>query len=349
MKNWTKTLIRPEQSIRAALQTINDSALQIALVVDDKMKLLGTVTDGDVRRGILRGLSLEHPVKDVMNPNPVVAHSEVSHEDIVTLMRSKKLRHIPIVDKHGRIVDLFMLDEVMYPSLKENFVVIMAGGLGTRLRPLTENVPKPMLDVGGKPLLETIIQSVSQYGFKNFYLAVNYKKEMIMDYFGDGKRFGVNICYLEEEQPLGTAGALSLLPQKPTQPFIVMNGDLLTKIHFAQLLDFHREHQAIGTMCVRSYEYQVPYGVVRFNNYRFEMIEEKPVYRYFVNAGIYVLDPKALEWIPGQTFFDMPDLFQILSKTHHHVAVFPIREYWLDIGRIDDYVRARKEYGGLYA
>jgi len=341
-------LIRPEQSIRAALQTINDSALQIALVVDDKMKLLGTVTDGDVRRGILRGLSLEHPVKDVMNSNPVVVTDDKSQEDIIALMRHKKLRHIPVVDKYGRLVELFMLEELMYPSVKENPVIIMVGGMGTRLRPLTETIPKPMLDVGGKPLLETIIRNVSQYGFRNFYLAVNYKKEMIMDYFGDGERFGVNINYLEEERPLGTAGALSLLPQKPTQPFIVMNGDLLTKVHFAQLLDFHLEHQAIATMCVRGYEYQVPYGVVKFENYRFQSIEEKPVHRYFVNAGIYVLDPLALEWIPAQSFVDMPDLFQTLATTSHYVAVFPVREYWLDIGRMDDYMRAQEEYGGIY-
>lgn len=348
MKDWTKTLIRPEQSIREAIQTINDSAIQIALVVDEHMRLLGTVTDGDVRRGILRGLSLDHPVSEVMNVNPVFVREGMTQDTIFTLMKEKKLRHIPVVDDKLRLVDLKIFEEMMFPPEKDNWVVIMAGGMGTRLRPLTEKVPKPMLEVGGKPLLETIIVNVSQQGFRRFFLAVNYRAEMIKDYFGDGSRFGVEIRYLEEEQPLGTAGALSLLPKKPVHPIIVMNGDLLTKINYSHLLQFHHDHQAVATMCVRGYEYQVPYGVVKFDQYRFVAMEEKPVQRFFINAGIYVLAPSVLASIPEGSFLDMTDLFQKISLEGQRAIVFPIQEYWLDIGRLEDYARANEEYGEMF-
>ncbi len=348
MKDWTKTLIRPEQSIRDAIQTINDSAIQIALVVGEHMRLLGTVTDGDVRRGILRGLSLDHPVSEVMNSHPVFVREGMPQDAILALMKKKKLRHIPIVDDKLRLVDLRIFEELMFPPEKDNWVVIMAGGMGTRLRPLTEKVPKPMLEVGGKPLLETIIFNVSQQGFRRFFLAVNYRAEMIKDYFGDGSRFGVEIRYLEEEQPLGTAGALSLLPENPEHPLIVMNGDLLTKINYNHLLQFHHDHEAVATMCVRGYEYQVPYGVVKFDQYRFLAMEEKPVQRFFINAGIYVLAPTVLESIPARSFFDMTDLFQRISLEGRRAIVFPIQEYWLDIGRLEDYARANEEYGEMF-
>jgi NDP-sugar pyrophosphorylase family protein len=228
--------------------------------------------------------------------------------------------------------------------MRDNWVVLMAGGLGSRLRPLTDECPKPMLRVGNKPLLETIIETFIEQGFRRFFISVNYMADTIKEYFGDGSRWGAEIQYLEETSRLGTAGALSLLPEKPQAPLLVMNGDLLTKINFRQLLDFHREHHAQGTMCVREYEFQVPYGVVKMDHHRITGFEEKPIQRYFVNAGIYVLEPQALQHIPHGVFFDMPSLFQTLMADRQEAVVFPIREYWLDIGHMADYDRANGEF-----
>jgi NDP-sugar pyrophosphorylase family protein len=227
-------------------------------------------------------------------------------------------------------------------------VVIMAGGLGTRLTPITDEKSKPMVHVGPRPILETILDNCREHGFKNFYLSVNYKADMVKDYFGDGSRWDVSIRYLEESQRLGTAGPLSLLPKRPVKPFLVMNGDLLTKINLRQLLDFHAEHTAKATICVREYDFQVPYGVVRIKDHYVLSVDEKPVHRFFVNAGIYALDPDTLDLIPSDTLFDMTSLFQRLIEKSYQTAAFPIREYWLDIGRLNDLERAQVDYDGLF-
>lgn len=220
----------------------------------------------------------------------------------------------------------------------------MAGGLGRRLQPLTNECPKPLLKVGGKPILEIILENFVEQGFNRFHIAVNYKAEMIESYFGNGSRWGIDLSYLREHERMGTAGALSLLPGGLTQPLIVMNGDLLTRINFRQLLSFHAEHHAQATMCVRDYDFQIPYGVVKIEKHRLTGIEEKPVHHCFVSAGIYVLQPDVISLIPRNTFFDMPDLFAEMIRQQKETAVFPIREYWLDIGRMDDFERAVGEY-----
>lgn len=346
--DWRELLVSPQMPILHTLEIIDKSARQIALVADENDRLLGTVTDGDIRRGLLKGRALQDPISLIMNSFPTVASPYETRENILALMKIKKIHQIPIVDEDGKIVHVEVLNELLRPIKKDNWVVLMAGGLGTRLHPLTHDCPKPLLPVGNKPLLETILQSFIDQGFHRFYISVKYKAEMIQEHFGDGSNWGISIQYLQEKESLGTAGALSLLPEKPSEPFFVMNGDLLTKVNFEQLLDFHKTYQAQATMCVREYDHQIPYGVVRLDKYRLTSIEEKPTQRFFVNAGIYVLSPDAVEKIPHNQYFDMPSLFDHLVKNQQQTIAFPIREYWLDIGRMADFERANMEFAEVF-
>jgi NDP-sugar pyrophosphorylase family protein len=314
-------------------------------VVDEHDVLLGTVTDGDIRRGLLSRLSILDPVIKVMNANPRTAKPSDQAETMADALTNAKLRQMPIIGSHRRVVGLFTLDDWNARRQPlDNWVVLMAGGLGTRLRPLTENTPKPLLKVGDKPLLETLLEMLVRSGFYRFYISVNYKAEQVKAAIGDGKRFDAEIRYLEENERLGTAGALSLIPERPVDPILVMNGDVLSKINFRSLLDFHQEQGAEATMCVREYEFQVPFGVVRTKDLRITGIDEKPVKRFFVNAGIYVLEPTALDLIPAGAHFDMPQLFDALNEANRPAAAFPIHEYWMDIGRMDDLERANDEF-----
>lgn len=349
MEKWKKVLLSPNTTIIKTMEIIDQSSLQFALVVDNERRLLGTVTDGDIRRGILNGFSLDNAIEYVMNRNPLYELEGESHYYYRGILDQKSLKQLPIVNYEKKVCQIVFSDEFDQVSQKENTVVLMAGGLGTRLRPLTEDMPKPMLTIGDKPILETIIESFKSHGFSNFILSVNYKKEIIKDYFQDGRYLGVNISYIDEEKRLGTAGALSLLKEKqPEQPFFVMNGDLLTKINYEQLLEFHNETESFGTMCVREYEYQIPYGVIETKENQLLSIQEKPVHKSFVNAGIYVLNPEALQYVPSNTCYDMPELFNTIMSGKKTVSAFPLREYWMDIGRIDDYERANGEFSEVF-
>ncbi len=308
------------------------------------MRLRGVLSDGDVRRSILNGIDLDGPVSKAMNPYPKTGSVHTPRAEVLAMMRRFTFHHLPLIDDKGRLDGLAMLDDYMGVVARDNWVVLMVGGLGSRLRPLTDDCPKPMLQVGGKPILEGILESFLEQGFRRFFLSVNYKAEVIKDYFGDGERWGARIEYLHETERLGTAGALSLLPEKPTAPLFVMNGDLITKANFAAMLDFHEEHHAAATMAVREYDLQVPYGVVKVDGVNITGIEEKPVHRFFVNAGIYVLSSEVLEIIPERSFFDMPSLFQRMGNFGRKSAAYPLREYWLDIGRIEEYERAQREW-----
>jgi dTDP-glucose pyrophosphorylase len=327
-----------------AIRVIDLSSLQIALVVDGDNRLCGTVTDGDIRRGILKNISMESPVLQIMNQNPIYARLNDGLENILALMQLKELRHMPIVDESGCVVGVEILEDLVRMHEKENWVILMAGGEGNRLRPITEDCPKPLIKVGNKPILETILENFIEYGFRRFYISVHYKAEMVREYFRNGSRWGVEIRYLNEDRAMGTAGALSLIPEKPGQPILVMNGDLLTKINFQQLLDFHIENQSQATMCVREYDIQVPFGVVTMERHRLLSVEEKPIQRCFVSAGIYVLEPQILDLVPQDSYYDMPELFTKVIANGLEAAAFPIREYWLDIGRIDELERAKIEY-----
>lgn len=349
MNRWKEVLISPDTTIIKAIETIDAGSLQIALVVDGANKLLGTVSDGDVRRAILKGISLDSPVSEIMFAKPTIANCHESRETILATMRTRQLRQIPLVDQSGIVVGLDVWDELISIPERDNIVVFMAGGLGSRLGELTKDCPKPLLRVGDKPVLETILENCLEYGFKHFYISVNYKAEMVKDYFGDGSRWGITIRYLEETKRLGTAGALGLLPEAPAVPLLVMNADVLTKINFKHLMDFHEGHKSVGTMCVREYEFQVPFGVVQVDNHRLKKIQEKPIHRFFVNAGIYVLNPEAVALVPNNEYFDMPTLFDGLLQLQHETAVFPIHEYWLDIGRADDFEKANGDYSEVFS
>jgi len=348
MQSYKKILLTKNATIKEALEVIDKGAIRIAIVLDEDEKVVGTLSDGDVRRGLLSGLSLDSSIENLYYKEPTVANINDPKELIVQKALSKQIYQIPIVDNDGHLVKIEELSKLLKVTAKHNRVILMAGGLGTRLRPLTEDIPKPLLKVGNKPILETIIENFAKYGFVNITISVNYKADMIKEYFGDGSKFGVNIDYIEEMKRLGTAGALSLIKERPQEPFLVMNADLLTNVNFEHLLDFHMVEHAIATMCVRKYDYQVPYGVIELDESKIISIEEKPVHEFFVNAGIYTLSPQVFEYIPKDEFYDMPTLFEdILSKELKAVS-FPIHEYWLDIGRMSDFEKAQNEYGDIF-
>lgn len=344
MKDWKQIVVSPETTLRDAIVRIDSSGLQLALVLDRDGRLLGVLSDGDVRRAILRGCDLATPTSNMMNRYPTTAPSTTSSSELLAMMRRKVLHHVPLLNDAMQVVGLAMLDELAGVVNQPNWVVLMAGGLGSRLMPLTEDCPKPMLQVGGKPVLESILESFSEQGFRKFFLSVNYLAHAIRDHFGDGSKWGVDISYLNEDKRLGTAGALSLMPERPSEPLVVMNGDLLTRVRFDNMLNFHTEHGAAATMAVREYDFQVPYGVVQLNGSNIAAIEEKPVHRFFVNAGIYTLSPEVFEHIPHDTFFDMPTLFERVLAAGHPTSAFPLREYWLDIGRLEEFERAQQEW-----
>ncbi|MCG3703942.1 nucleotidyltransferase family protein [Aliarcobacter butzleri] len=348
MRNIDNIKLNINSTIKEALKIIDNGALQIALVVDENDILIGTLTDGDIRRGLLKGLDLNSSIESIIFKMPTIAKISDTKEEILKMALSKKLHQIPIVDEKGRILGIQEIEELIKPKNKTNKVILMVGGLGTRLRPLTETTPKPMLKVGNKPILQTIVEKFAEYGYTNIIMCVNYKSHMIQDYFGDGKEFGVNIEYVLENQRMGTAGALSLLKDKPKEPFFVMNGDLLTNVNFEHLHNYHLSTNSIGTMCVREYDFQVPYGVVNIKDSKIISIEEKPTHKFFVSAGIYMLSPEVLEYIPENQFYDMPTLFEkIISKGKNTIS-FPLREYWLDIGRIEEYKKANEEYDEVF-
>lgn len=331
-------------TIRGAMAAIDKGARQIALVTDAEGRLLATITDGDIRRGLLRGVALDSPILEVMHTGFSFVTEAEGREVALRLMRVRGLRQMPIVDDAGRLIDLALADEAAGMVRRDTRVVLMAGGLGTRLRPLTETVPKPMLPVGGKPILELILRTFTEQGFHDFTIALNYKGEMIRDYFGDGRDFNARIDYLEENKRMGTAGALSLLKDRPESPFIVMNGDLLTTFPFEALVQFHHETDAVATMCAREYSMQVPYGVIEMEGTKLRGIVEKPTHSYYVNAGIYVLSPEALDYVEPDNWLDMPTLFERLISDAKTASVFPLPEYWIDIGRMEDLERARAEF-----
>ena len=348
MNDIEKIKIAATSTIEKSLSVINSGAVKIALVVDTDNKLLGTLSDGDIRRGLLRKKLLNETIEDVYFKNPITAKKGCSKEDLLHLCLVNGIAQVPIVDEDRKVIDLFIIDDGLQKKQHENHVVLMVGGLGTRLRPLTENTPKPMLKVGGKPILETIVKRFVEDGFTNITMCLGYKSNVIQDYFRDGSGFGANIDYIVEEKRMGTAGALTLLEKRLDNPFFVMNGDLLTDINFEKMLDFHVEHNSKATMCVREYDIEVPYGVVSTSNEDIVSIKEKPIHSFFVNAGIYLLDPKCINLIPSNEFYDMPSLFDALILNNDKTICFPLQEYWIDIGRISEYEQANVDFCKIF-
>jgi dTDP-glucose pyrophosphorylase len=348
MKKIENLLLPQTSNIYAAITKLDNNAAHIVLVIDNARKLLGTITDGDVRRGILRGIPLSESVIKIMNARPVVASVSESSDLIYARMRSNKIRQMPLLNQYGIVCGIEVLEDIVNYNKKDNIVVLMAGGASTRLRPLTNDCPKPLLPIGGKPILETTLEGLIECGFYQFYISINYLGNQIKSYFGDGSRWGISIQYLQESHQMGTAGSLSFLPKNMQLPLIVMNSDLLTKVDFNQLISFHKEQNASATMGVREFDHTVPYGVCKLENNFIVDIIEKPTYKFFINAGVYVLEPQILGLIPHNAYFDMPALFSLLIKLKHRAAAFPIREYWIDIGQHSDYERAHLEYDYVF-
>lgn len=342
--NWKNVLLKPTDSIRSALDVINKEALRVALIVDKEERLVGVVTDGDIRRAILAQMDLNSPISQVMNRTPVTANQMQSRSDILVLMKQRSVLSVPIVDAQNRLLGLETWEKTSAHRRYDNPVFIMAGGFGTRLKPLTDTCPKPMLKIGYKPMLEILIERFAKAGFHNIYISTHYLPEMITEYFGNGERWGVNIQYVYEVSPLGTGGALGLLPEDVADlPLIMINGDVLTTLDFERLLQYHTTSDAVATMCVRQYEYQIPYGVITGDGEVITEMVEKPIQSYFVNAGIYMLQPHLFKSVTKGQIIDMPTLLEQHIEQGETVRMLPIHEYWLDIGRIDDFQRAQSD------
>ena len=344
----TNFCILPHDTIRQAIASIDRNAKGIVLVTDAERHLLGTVTDGDIRRAILRGQPIDDPVQTLLTAKgelyqtPVTALAGTDPLALLRLMQERVIRQVPLLDEHGCVVDLATVDDLGPESDLPLQAVIMAGGFGTRLAPLTDDVPKPMLPVGGRPLMELIIQQLRQAGIHRVNISTHHMPEKIIGHFGDGGNFGVELRYIAEETPLGTGGALGIMPESP-EPLLVMNGDILTRMDFRAMLDYHREHAAMLTVAVRKIDVNVPYGVIEVNGPLVKSVVEKPVMSFFVNAGIYLLEPAAQRYVPPGQRFDMTDLIQALLNDQQAVACFPIHEYWLDIGQHLDYQQAQQD------
>ncbi len=342
-EHFRQSLLSYPATIQQAVECIDQAGVQIAVVVDARQRLIGTVTDGDVRRGLLRGLTLASSADEIIQRDPFVLPASMDRQAVVGLMQANRIHQIPVVDEDRRVIGLHVLDELTQPVRQPGRMVIMAGGKGTRLRPYTESCPKPMLPVAGRPMLEHIIEHARADGFERFTISLFYLGEMIREHFGDGSRWNVAIDYVEESTPLGTGGALSLLDPPPDAPFIVTNGDVLTDVRYSDILAYHQSHGAEATMAVRSHEWQHPFGVVHTDGVEIAGFDEKPVLRTHINAGIYVLGPAALTHLESCEHCDMPRLFERLQASHMRTIVYPMHEPWLDVGRPDDLERARSE------
>ena len=341
--NINKLLVSRESSIYEVLEVIQNGNAQIALVVDNQKKLLGTISDGDVRRSILKKGNLEINAELIMRRNFKFITVDEDNEEALKKMKKGKIFQLPVIDKNGILLDLLLLKDFLRIEEKKNNLVIMAGGKGMRLRPYTEKCPKPMLKINGKPILEIILEQCIEYGFRQFHFSVNYLKNQIIDYFGNGEKWDVNINYLIEKKPLGTAGSLQLLP-KQSRPFIVINGDLLTRLDLNRILNFHIENEADATLGVRNHVEKVPYGVVKVDGIRLLSFEEKPTFNHLVNAGVYVINPNLLDIIKVNSFLDMPNFLEIAKDKSHKINVYPIHEYWLDIGKPEFLKKAHSEW-----
>lgn len=347
MINWKEIIVVPTDSIRTTMLKIDSGSLRFAIVADEHGHLLGTITDGDIRRSLIAGSSLQENINGTFNSSPYIVNSKTNKSEIKTYLQEHSLLAVPIVDNNV-VVGVHTLESLNTTAniRKTNPVFIMAGGFGSRLRPLTNTCPKPMLNVGGKPMLERLIEQFKKHGFEKFYISTHYLPDIIKNYFGSGKEWGVDIEYVHEETPLGTGGALGLLPKdKITEPLLMINGDVLTKLNFDHLLASHNESDSIATMCVREYEYKIPYGVVESHYGKIVGFDEKPTYHFQVNAGIYVVEPELLSKLGHLEKIDMPTLLENNFSSGVHAAVF--YDYWLDIGKMDDFEKAQQDIKAL--
>lgn len=333
---WCRALLPSTATIKEAIYNLDQVAIKIVLVIDAEGKLEGTISDGDIRRGLLRGLQMSSQIAPVVHTNPIVVPPDMTRETVMQLMVANKIQQIPVVDEQRRVVGLHQWDQITIPQARANMMVIMAGGKGTRLRPHTDTCPKPLLPIAGKPMLEHIIENAKHEGFSKFIISINYLGEMIVDHFGSGERWDAHIDYVREDSPLGTAGALGLLAPIPTEPFVITNGDVITDIRYGELLEFHKRCNASATMAVRVHEWQNPFGVVQTNGVEIIGFEEKPVVRSHINAGVYALSPDVLGLLAPHVHCDMPTLFERAKAQGLQTVAYPMHEPWLDVGRPTD-------------
>jgi len=335
LEKFISNFINVSCTLDEVIEKINNNKQKILFVIDDNYKLLGSITDGDIRRSLLKKDNSIN-ASTIMNANPIFALEGTDNEELGILYSSKGIKHIPILDKENRITDVQVLEDSSRRNYK-NSVFLLAGGFGKRLYPLTKKVPKPLLNIGSKPILEKIIRKLISHGFSRFFISLHYKSNMIIDHLGDGSQWGIKIHYIIEEEPLGTAGSLTLIDRELKHPLIVMNADLLTTFDFESFLEFHNSNNVSASMCVRQYQFNVPFGVVHSNNEQVIRIEEKPVNNFLINAGIYLINPDVISNMTRGKYMDMPDLIQDLINNGKKVSSFPIYEYWLDIGTKDQY------------
>ena len=346
MKDFKKLFVQPDEFIQKAIEIIDNYKSKFVIVVNEKYELIGTITDGDVRRGLLKGYKLEDPVRSVMNKEPISINEHEPKKASLELMNKYRLSQLPIINKNKRVIGLRLLNELIHKKSqkKDNLVILMAGGLGKRLRPFTDHTPKPLIEINGKPILEIILENMIYEGFTNFFISINYMADKIIDYFGDGSKWQVSIEYLQEKEPLGTAGSLSLLNVVPNKPIIVLNSDLVTKASFQDMLEFHSQQENSElTMGLVEYDFEIPYGIVRLDDGKIVEMKEKPVQNFFVNAGIYIIEPRVLKEIPHNTYMDMTDVIRNIIDTSKKATAYPIREYWIDIGRLQDLKKANDD------
>lgn len=343
VENFSICVVPDSSTMKSVIENLTSSGRRLSLVVDQDYFLTGIVTDGDIRRSLLAGENLESPAHEFMNTNFASALEGTPLEKLKRLARSREVGHVPLVNLDGKLVGLYIDEPHSTVSVRDNTVVVMAGGKGLRLRPLTEGTPKPMLHVGGKPMVQHTIESLRSEGFANFVLAINYLGDQIEDYFGNGSEFGVRVSYLKETEPLGTGGALSLLDGDFRSPVILVNGDVLISARISEMLDFHLSCSADITVGVKVLETPIPFGVIELEGDRIVRLQEKPVYRDFINAGVYVLEPAVVKSVEREKRLDMPDLVsQWLGR--RHVVAYPLHEPWRDLGHLEDLESARKDF-----
>lgn len=343
-----KCIVPINSDIIQAVKVINSNNARTAIVIDTDGKAIGTITDGDVRRHIVNDGFLTDSVSIIMNKNFIYADVEMSNSHFVAMMRENNIRQIPVLNKSKELVKQYIYTNLFqYGKALDNTVVIMAGGKGTRLRPETLSNPKPLIKIDNVPMIEIVINNCKEYGFNKFIISVNYLKEQIIEFLGDGKRLDISIEYIEEEKPLGTAGALSLISKKLDKPFLMLNADVLTKVDFEQLLQHHVSQGSDLTLCTRHHLISIPFGVIELENGLVTKIKEKPELSSNVNAGIYFVEPGVIEEIEYNTYLDMPDLVNVLLSKNKQVSAFPIHEYWIDVGQHNNLAQAREQWSKI--
>lgn len=345
-ENLKNLMVPPDITISEAVNRIFAAHKRVILVVDEETRLLGLMSDSDIRHAIVNNVDFQRPVSDVMIRRPITVLADTSDQEVLRVMEQTHCFQIPILDAERKVVGIHIINELlgMRTANHSRTAVIMAGGIGSRLAPLTDNIPKPLLTVGDQPILFTVLDSLRKAGFDDLFVSVNYKAQMIRDALENEPRFVGQIQFIEEDKPLGTAGALARLPVTPSESFLVMNGDLLTNVALEEIMNFHAHQQNMITVAVKEEQFQIPYGIVEMEGTRITGLKEKPQHTFFVNSGVYAVSPLVLERIPANTFWDMTDIIDDLHKARLRVGGFPIHEYWLDIGRHDQLEQANAEY-----